>query len=124
MNGICVAVNATTSVSASSRNTVLKLWKSRPAAPMIRTRRFMARPFRKGVMRGRRRLPALRPGAYSLHVLRGAVLDTARPAIGRDPAERTREMGDADEPIVFARSTQERDAGGGAGHHIDVVVRT
>src|SRR5712691_11383766 len=39
MNGICVAVNATTSLSGSSRNTVLKLWKSRPAAPMMRTRR-------------------------------------------------------------------------------------
>jgi hypothetical protein len=45
MNGICVAVNATTSVSGSSRNTVLKLWKSRPAAPMMITRRFgMADP--------------------------------------------------------------------------------
>ncbi len=36
MNGICVAVNATTSYSASSRYTTLKLWKSRPAAPMIK----------------------------------------------------------------------------------------
>ncbi len=49
MNGIWVAVNATTSVSASSRYTVLKLWKSRPAAPMMRTRRDMAfRPFERG----------------------------------------------------------------------------
>src|SRR5262245_10123239 len=38
MSGIWVAVNATTSTPASSRNTVLKLWKSRPAAPMITTR--------------------------------------------------------------------------------------
>ena len=36
-------------VSASSRYTVLKLWKSRPAAPMMRTRRVMAfRPFERG----------------------------------------------------------------------------
>src|SRR3712207_7948532 len=45
MKGIWVAVKATTSVSGSSRNTVLKLWKSRPAAPMMITRRFgMADP--------------------------------------------------------------------------------
>jgi hypothetical protein len=35
MPGICAAVKATTSESGSSRNTVLKLWKSRPPAPMI-----------------------------------------------------------------------------------------
>src|SRR5712691_7377469 len=38
MSGICVAVKATTSCSGRSRNTTLKLWKSRPAAPAIRTR--------------------------------------------------------------------------------------
>src|SRR5512133_687026 len=38
--GICVAVNATTSVSASSRNATLKLWKSRPPAPMMMTLRI------------------------------------------------------------------------------------
>src|SRR5689334_22056865 len=37
MSGIWVAVNATTSNSGLSRYTVLKLWKSRPAAPQIRT---------------------------------------------------------------------------------------
>jgi hypothetical protein len=30
---------------ASSRYTTLKLWKSRPAAPMIRTRRGIEQPF-------------------------------------------------------------------------------
>src|SRR5439155_18075551 len=43
MNGICVAVNATTSTSSRSRYTTLKLWKSRPAAPMMRTRRGIGR---------------------------------------------------------------------------------
>src|SRR6266511_249950 len=38
MFGICVAVNATTSYSGRSRYTKLKLGKSRPAAPAIRTR--------------------------------------------------------------------------------------
>src|SRR3954468_10517292 len=38
MFGICVAVKATTSYSGRSRETRLKLWKSRPAAPAIRTR--------------------------------------------------------------------------------------
>ena len=38
MFGICVAVNATTRLRGSSRNTVLKLWKSRPAAPMMMIR--------------------------------------------------------------------------------------
>src|SRR5215218_8191271 len=38
MFGICVAVNATTSYSGRPRYTRLKLWKSRPAAPAIRTR--------------------------------------------------------------------------------------
>src|SRR5205809_4180163 len=38
MKGIWVAVKATTVVSGSSRYTTLKSWKSRPAAPMIRTR--------------------------------------------------------------------------------------
>src|ERR687892_917280 len=37
MPGICVAVKATTSLAGSSRYRTLKLWKSRPAAPMIRT---------------------------------------------------------------------------------------
>ena len=37
MYGICVAVKATTSYFSLSRKYVLKLWKSRPAAPMIRT---------------------------------------------------------------------------------------
>src|SRR6267143_2922134 len=39
MPGICVAVNATTSYAGSSRKTTLKLWKSRPAAPRMMTRR-------------------------------------------------------------------------------------
>src|SRR5919204_665426 len=38
MSGICVAVNATTSNWARSRNRTLKLWKSRPAAPAMTTR--------------------------------------------------------------------------------------
>src|SRR6187549_35946 len=38
MSGICVAVNATTSYSSRPRYTTLKLWKSRPAAPAIKTR--------------------------------------------------------------------------------------
>src|SRR5919206_735346 len=38
MFGIWVAVKATTSYSGRSRYTTLKLWKSRPAAPAIRTR--------------------------------------------------------------------------------------
>jgi hypothetical protein len=38
MLGIWVAVKATTSVAPSARNATLKLWKSRPAAPMIRMR--------------------------------------------------------------------------------------
>src|SRR5512132_2822832 len=43
MPGICVAVKATTSVSGSLRKTTLKLWKSRPPAPMMMTR-FMTSP--------------------------------------------------------------------------------
>src|SRR5687768_12604975 len=39
MPGICVAVKTTTSIAGSSRNAVLKLWKSRPAAPMMTMRR-------------------------------------------------------------------------------------
>src|SRR3990170_7171380 len=38
MPGICAAVKATTSQPGSSRKATLKLWKSRPAAPMISTR--------------------------------------------------------------------------------------
>src|SRR5581483_2483856 len=38
MPGICAAVNATTSEAGSSRKATLKLWKSRPAAPMMSTR--------------------------------------------------------------------------------------
>src|SRR5712691_287453 len=38
MLGICAAVKATTCEPGSCRKTVLKLWKSRPAAPMMRTR--------------------------------------------------------------------------------------
>src|SRR5215831_1265249 len=54
MKGICVAVKATTSELGSSRYAVLKLWKSRPAAPMIRTRRAMedASPFSQVRARG------------------------------------------------------------------------
>src|SRR6266511_1893218 len=55
MNGIWVAVNATTWYRLSPRKTTLKLWKSRPAAPMIITRRGIQGPFqqvRRGVMRG------------------------------------------------------------------------
>src|ERR1035437_1598840 len=45
MPGIWVAVKATTSTLGSPRKTTLKSWKSRPAAPMIRTRlRFMYWP--------------------------------------------------------------------------------
>src|SRR5215216_3519664 len=43
MFGICVAVKATTSTSSWPRKTTLKLWKSRPAAPTMRTR-FAATP--------------------------------------------------------------------------------
>ena len=42
MYGIWVAVNATTSYGSLSRKKVLKLWKSRPAAPMMKT--FVRRP--------------------------------------------------------------------------------
>src|SRR3990172_9440257 len=43
MPGICDALNATTSTAGSARNTTLKSWKSRPAAPMmIRRRRLMS----------------------------------------------------------------------------------
>jgi len=38
MLGIWAAVKASTSVPGSSRKTVLKLWKSRPAAPMMMIR--------------------------------------------------------------------------------------
>src|SRR5687768_1688620 len=38
MFGICVAVNATTSIPSTPRKATLKLWKSRPAAPAITTR--------------------------------------------------------------------------------------
>src|SRR5437870_12581298 len=44
MNGIWVAVKATTSLPGSSRYTTLKLWKSRPAAPMMSTRFDIASP--------------------------------------------------------------------------------
>src|SRR5664279_2899735 len=45
MPGIWVAVKATTSTSGSPRKTTLKSWKSRPAAPMIKTRlRFICWP--------------------------------------------------------------------------------
>src|SRR5579871_2170910 len=47
MSGICVAVNATTWKSVLWRNTTLKLWKSRPAAPRIRTFRMAHSSFRK-----------------------------------------------------------------------------
>src|SRR5665648_700392 len=43
MPGIWAAVKATTRVVGSPRKTVLKLWKSRPAAPMIITRRSSTR---------------------------------------------------------------------------------
>src|SRR3972149_6313938 len=39
MLGIWAAVKPTTSYCGASRKTVLKLWKSRPAAPRMRTRR-------------------------------------------------------------------------------------
>src|SRR6266511_2561570 len=62
MNGIWVAVKATTWYRLSPRKTTLKLWKSRPAAPMIITRRGIKGPFqgvRTDVMRGKEP-PALR----------------------------------------------------------------
>src|SRR5262245_43269224 len=40
MSGIWVAVKQTTWLSSSSRKHMLKLWKSRPAAPMMITRRL------------------------------------------------------------------------------------
>src|SRR5512132_2753758 len=40
MPGICVAVKATTSKLGSSRKATLKLWKSRPPAPMMITLRI------------------------------------------------------------------------------------
>src|SRR5919109_1509452 len=39
MYGIWAAVKATTLVAGSPRKALLKLWKSRPAAPMMSTRR-------------------------------------------------------------------------------------
>src|ERR1044072_8363781 len=46
MFGICVAVTATTSAPPRPRQTRLKLWKSRPAAPAISTRvLFMHRAY-------------------------------------------------------------------------------
>src|SRR5205823_1864061 len=65
MNGICVAVNATTSTSGSSRYTTLKLWKSLPAAPMISTRFVIHRAFRFR-WSTRESTPASRGGAESL----------------------------------------------------------
>src|SRR5512135_3385859 len=47
MPGICVAVKATTCVSGSWRKATLKLWKSRPPAPMMMTLRTST-PFRAG----------------------------------------------------------------------------
>src|SRR5215813_3964465 len=57
MLGICVAVNATTSTSARSRKTTLKLWKSRPAAPAMSTRVAVTGAKRTWVESGRGPVP-------------------------------------------------------------------
>src|SRR5262245_20741392 len=70
MLGICVAVKATTSTSGCCFQYTLKLWKSLPAAPMMRTRVVLggvmtALRYGRGVLRekpgdsrgGRRRRP-------------------------------------------------------------------
>src|SRR3990170_7621702 len=56
MPGIWAAVNATTSYSPWSRNTTLKLWKSRPAAPRMITffRPMSTAPRRPFDLRSRR----------------------------------------------------------------------
>src|SRR5512132_974187 len=77
MSGICAAVKATTAQEGSSRKTVLKLWKSRPAAPMMRTRAGPGRPRGEtGIMRGllRLRLVVLQPGDVDLLRLLGRLL--------------------------------------------------
>src|SRR5690349_17342509 len=76
MSGICAAVNATTVQPASSRNTVLKSWKSRPAAPMMRTRagRPVSRMPTGAFMRGLLRLVVLEPGHVDLLGLLGRLL--------------------------------------------------
>src|SRR5580765_7506313 len=123
MKGIWVAVNATTSVSASSRYTVLKLWKSRPAAPMIRTRRVMAfRPFERGCdarvapppRSSPRRLPQREAGRSG----RGS----ARPAVLGDVPERLREMRDRDVPAEIAGPAEDRGAGDRPRRRIHVVA--
>src|SRR6185369_12931021 len=67
MSGIWAAVKATTSKRSSSRNRQLKLWKSRPAAPMMTT--FVRRigpPSCGEIMRVRARVaPPVRVGPAS-----------------------------------------------------------
>src|SRR5215213_4508548 len=71
MLGICVAVNATTSYSGRSRYTRLKLWKSRPAAPAIRTRVLaMHRAYASSQDGLDENLP--NPLSYCLHLQSGA----------------------------------------------------
>src|SRR4051812_40257687 len=86
MNGICVAVNATTLLSGWPRYATLKLWKSRPAAPMIRIRRGMRGPFRKGTggfdTRAERRRSSIQSLAAS-GVQRYRAFDLARRPGGR-----------------------------------------
>ena len=72
MSGICVAVKATTRTSSRPRKATLKLWKSRPAAPAIRTLRirrqsprFAPPPRRDRARRQRPRRGARPPSALA-----------------------------------------------------------
>src|SRR5262245_28508500 len=60
MPGICVAVNATSCVRRSVRYRTLKLWKSRPPAPMMITL-CIAPPFGLPLLGHAKRLAALPP---------------------------------------------------------------
>src|SRR5512144_679238 len=119
MYGIWVAVNATTSVSGSSRKTTVKLWKSRPAAPMISTRRGMpAGSFRLGWCDARDG-----PGRPPRTPLFGADCTPAARAPGSDVdrAERTREMAHADMPAAGRGAEQQSPPRRHPQHRIHVV---
>src|SRR5262245_61473819 len=131
MNGIWVAVKATTSVCGSSRYTTLKLWKSRPAAPMMRTRRDIPRSFRKGFdARG----PAVGLGVrFPLFTLECTPTRTPPASVVRTefglpsgrphPPERVPEVGHGYRPALLPGPGQQAVPGSGAFETIDVVVR-
>src|SRR6266550_1741700 len=130
MNGIWVAVKATTSVAGSSRNTTLKLWKSRPAAPMIRTRRAMPGSFpspkdgcdaREGPRGRAHQRPRARSSNVTLLQLCGA--REIEPAVRTDHAERRREVIHADPPSIAACAPQDQAARGGPEEPVKVVAR-